>query len=222
MAFFVDANQNQQWVQRNGSEGVGCHAIGCIGRTLGRNYSYASGELAQNVAKVRSRDRSSSHFGDFEDTTPSDGNRVDLAPSFRNYHIPFVEGTVVHSSILQNAKPAIIICTRDRERATRFYRDTLGLALESEDKFAAIFRIGAVTLRISLVPDFVPHAHTVLGFLVSDVRATVQALRDQGVTFQRITRLSQDELGIWTAPGGAPSAAWFPDPDGNLLSVSNA
>jgi catechol 2,3-dioxygenase-like lactoylglutathione lyase family enzyme len=129
---------------------------------------------------------------------------------------------VLHTGVLQNAKPAIIICARDRERATRFYRDTLGLQLESEDKFAAIFRTGEVTLRISLVPDFVPHGHTVLGFLVSDVRATVQALRDHGVTFQRIPRLQQDELGIWTAPGGTPSVAWFADPDGNLLSVSNA
>jgi catechol 2,3-dioxygenase-like lactoylglutathione lyase family enzyme len=132
------------------------------------------------------------------------------------------EGNVVHTGILQNAKPAIIICTRDRERATRFYRDTLGLQLDSEDKFAAIFRAGEVTLRLSLVQDFVPHGHTVLGFLVSDVSATVQALRDRGVAFERIPRLEQDELGVWTAPGGAPRVAWFADPDGNLLSVSNA
>jgi catechol 2,3-dioxygenase-like lactoylglutathione lyase family enzyme len=41
--------------------------------------------------------------------------------------------------ILQTAKPAIIICTRDRPRATAFYRDTLGLTFAYEDNFAAVF-----------------------------------------------------------------------------------
>ena len=52
--------------------------------------------------------------------------------------------------ILETAIPAIVICTRDRARATEFYRDTLGLALAYEDKFAAVFNIGGVTLRVSL------------------------------------------------------------------------
>jgi len=128
---------------------------------------------------------------------------------------------VTDTGILQNAQPAIIICTRDRARATAFYRDILGLTFESEDNFAAIFGTGGVTLRLSLVPDFVPHGHTILGFRVQDVRGTVQALQQKGVTFQRVPHLKQDDLGIWTAPGGSPSVAWLADPDGNLLSISN-
>jgi len=123
--------------------------------------------------------------------------------------------------ILQNARPAIIVCTRDRQRATAFYRDILGLPLESENGFAAIFRTGGVTLRLSLVADFVPHGHTILGFVVADVPAAVRALGEKGVAFQQVPRLQQDELGIWTAPGGTPSVAWLADPDGNLLSISN-
>jgi len=123
--------------------------------------------------------------------------------------------------ILEDAKPAIIICTRDRARATAFYRDVLGLRLESEDNFAAIFATGGVTLRVSLVADFVAHGHTILGFRVADVRATVEALREKGVAFNKYAHLKQDELGIWIAPGGAVSVAWFADPDGNVLSVSN-
>ena len=75
--------------------------------------------------------------------------------------------------ILETAKPAIVICTRDRARATAFYRDTLGLTLAHEDKFAAVFNTGGVTLRISTVADFTPHEHTILGFNVPDVAATV-------------------------------------------------
>ncbi len=66
--------------------------------------------------------------------------------------------------ILESAKPAIVICTRDRARATAFYRDTLGLTVAYEDSFAAVFNIGGVTLRVCIVADFTPHEHTILGF----------------------------------------------------------
>jgi catechol 2,3-dioxygenase-like lactoylglutathione lyase family enzyme len=124
--------------------------------------------------------------------------------------------------ILEAAKPAIVICTRDRARATAFYRNTLGLARAHEDSFAAVFNTGGVTLRISTVADFTPHEHTILGFNVPDVPATVNALREKGVAFNFYPGFSQDELGILTLPGGAVRVAWFKDPDGNVLSVTNA
>ena len=124
--------------------------------------------------------------------------------------------------ILEAAKPAIVICTRDRVRATAFYRDALGLELAGEDNLAAIFNTGGVTLRISTVAEFTPHEHTILGFHVADVAATVKALRDKGVTFNRYSAYPQDELGILTLPGGTLRVAWFKDPDGNVLSVTNA
>jgi catechol 2,3-dioxygenase-like lactoylglutathione lyase family enzyme len=124
--------------------------------------------------------------------------------------------------ILGAAKPAIVICTRDRARATAFYRDTLGLTLAYEGALAAVFNIGGVTLRISTVADFTPHEHTILGFNVPDVAASVRALREEAVTFNFYPAFSQDELGILTLPGGAVRVAWFKDPDGNVLSVTNA
>jgi predicted enzyme related to lactoylglutathione lyase len=124
--------------------------------------------------------------------------------------------------ILEAAKPALIICTRDRVRATAFYRDTLGITVAYEDSFAAVFNIGGVTLRVSTVADFTPHEHTILGFNVPDVEATVKALRERGITFNIYPGFSQDELGILTLPGGTVRVAWFQDPDGNVLSVTNA
>lgn len=124
--------------------------------------------------------------------------------------------------ILEAAIPAIIICTRDRARATEFYRDTLGLPLAYEDKFAAVFNTGGVTLRVSFVADFAPHEHTILGFHVPDVEATVKALREKGITFNAYPGFSQNELGILTLPRGGLRVAWFNDPDGNVLSVTNA
>jgi catechol 2,3-dioxygenase-like lactoylglutathione lyase family enzyme len=124
--------------------------------------------------------------------------------------------------ILEAAKPAIVICTRDRARATAFYRDTLGLTVAYEDSFAAVLNIGGVTLRISIVADFTPHKHTILGFNVPEVEATVKALREKGVIFNIYPGFPQDELGILTLPGGTVRVAWFKDPDGNVLSVTNA
>ena len=124
--------------------------------------------------------------------------------------------------ILESAKPAIIICTRDRARATAFYHDTLGLTVAYEDSFAAVFNISGITLRVSMVADFTPHEHTIVGFHVPDVATTVKALREKGVIFNTYQHVRQDELGIWTAPGEAVRVAWFKDPDGNVLSVTNA
>jgi catechol 2,3-dioxygenase-like lactoylglutathione lyase family enzyme len=123
--------------------------------------------------------------------------------------------------VLDSAEPAIVICTRDRDRATAFYRDTLGLVLAREDRFAAVFTTGGITLRLSFVADYTPHEHTILGFVVQDVKTTVMALREKGLTFNFYPGFSQDELGILTLPAGAGHVAWFKDPDGNVLSVTN-
>lgn len=72
------------------------------------------------------------------------------------------------------------------------------------------------------VADFSPHEHTILGFCVPDVRSAVSALREKGVTFNFYPHFAQDELGILAAPGGMARVAWFCDPDGNVLSVTNA
>jgi hypothetical protein len=102
-----------------------------------------------------------------------------------------------------------------------FYRETLGLEFAYEDKLAAVFNCGGITLRISAVTDFAPHEHTILGFKVADVAATVKALREKGVVFNIYEGFNQDQLGIVTLHGEAIRVAWLKDPDGNVLSVTN-
>jgi len=120
------------------------------------------------------------------------------------------------------AQPIVVVCTRDRTRATLFYRDTLGLTLTSENSLATVFDVGGTSLHVSTVADFTPHEHTILGFKVSDVPAAVLDLRERGVVFNIFPGFNQDQLGILTVPGTATRVAWFRDPDGNVLSVTDA
>jgi predicted enzyme related to lactoylglutathione lyase len=64
-----------------------------------------------------------------------------------------------------------------------------------------------------------PAKQTVLGWEVPDIEQAVHALVNAGVAMTRYPGMPQDDLGIWKAPGGA-KVAWFSDPDGNVLSVS--
>jgi catechol 2,3-dioxygenase-like lactoylglutathione lyase family enzyme len=123
--------------------------------------------------------------------------------------------------ILETSTPLILICTRDRARAITFYRDVLGLKFIREDHFAAIFEVGEIMLRVSTLADFVAHEHSILGFRVTDVTATAKALREKGVVFNIYPHFKQDELGIWTVPDGSAHVAWFKDPDGNVLSITD-
>jgi hypothetical protein len=74
-------------------------------------------------------------------------------------------------------------------------------------------------LRVTIAPNVVAAGYTVLGWKVPDAASAVKALTQAGVVFERYEGMPQDELGIWTAPGGT-KVAWFKDPDGNVLSVS--
>lgn len=124
--------------------------------------------------------------------------------------------------ILESAQAVIVVCTRDRVRALEFYRDTLGLTMRHEDALAAVFEAGITTIQIATVPDFTPHGHTMLGFLVSDVDTIVKALTGNGVVFMRLPGFPHDELGVLSLPGGKGRVAWLKDPDGNILSITNA
>ena len=112
------------------------------------------------------------------------------------------------------------VATIDSERAKAFYRDMLGLALVSDDPFAVVFDVNGTMLRVTKVQEFTPAKFTVLGWEVPDIVAAVKELGEAGVEFERYGQfMKQDELGIWDAPGGG-RIAWFKDPDGNTLSLT--
>jgi catechol 2,3-dioxygenase-like lactoylglutathione lyase family enzyme len=122
--------------------------------------------------------------------------------------------------MLTNNKIMSFVPVHDPERAKQFYRDKLGLRLvEEQMPFALVFDANGIMLRVTIVGKFTPHQFTVLGWETPDIAAEIGKLTGVGITFERFPGLPQDDLGVWTAPGGA-KIAWLKDPDGNILSLT--
>jgi catechol 2,3-dioxygenase-like lactoylglutathione lyase family enzyme len=111
------------------------------------------------------------------------------------------------------------VSTKVPAKSKEFYSNVLGLRFVSEDPFALVFDAGGTMLRVSIVRELQPAAYTVLGWNVADIGDDVQNLTTRGVVFERFQGMPQDDLGIWRSPSGA-GIAWFKDPDGNLLSLT--
>jgi predicted enzyme related to lactoylglutathione lyase len=121
--------------------------------------------------------------------------------------------------MLASAPIIAFVAVTERERARAFYAEVLRLKLTDEDQFALTFDAGGTMLRLALVEQLEPRGFTVLGWIVPDIAATARDLVARGVEFKRYQWMEQDELGIWRSPSGA-RVAWFPDPDGNTLSIT--
>lgn len=109
--------------------------------------------------------------------------------------------------------------TTDAARARAFYEKTLGLALVSDDPYALVFDANGTTIRLQKVEGFAPQPFTALGWTVDDINAVVMALQRKDVSCERFPGMDQDAHGVWASPSGA-RVAWFKDPDGNVLSLT--
>jgi len=108
--------------------------------------------------------------------------------------------------------------TKDAEKARAFYVDVLGLRFLKDDGFAMVLDANGIMVRVARA-QFTPAQFTILGWQVENIEKTAAGLQEKGVHFERFGFFEQDALGIWTAPTG-DKVAWFKDPDGNVLSVS--
>jgi len=124
--------------------------------------------------------------------------------------------------MLGSADLIAFVPTRDPAKARKFYAETLGLDFISEDPFALVFNARGTTLRIanvSEVKDFEPAPFTIVGWQVTNVSDTLGDLAKKGVRVERFPGMNQDAQGVWKSPSGA-RVAWFKDPDGNILSIT--
>lgn len=121
--------------------------------------------------------------------------------------------------MLGDQEPMAFVATSRAGEALIFYRDVLGLTFVADEPFALVFQMGQVMLRIQKAEGHRPLPYTSLGWKVRGIAGRVAALKERGATFERFDGFNQDESDVWTAPSGA-RIAWFKDPDGNLLSLT--
>jgi catechol 2,3-dioxygenase-like lactoylglutathione lyase family enzyme len=128
---------------------------------------------------------------------------------------------MTHKPILGGSRLVAFAATTDPVKARAFYEGVLGLHLvRDEAPFALVFDAKGTMLRVTIVGSHTPQPFTVLGWDVTEIEATVKELTGAGVEFLRFQGMNDaDPLGIWMAPSGA-RVAWFKDPDGNVLSVT--
>ena len=121
--------------------------------------------------------------------------------------------------MLRTSHAVAFLPSTDLERSERFFVDVLGLVVGSRSDVACVLELDGATLRVTKVDELRPQPFTVLGWVVDDVRAELAALREHGVEPLRYDGMTQDDAGVWTAPGGE-GIAWFRDPDGKVLSLT--
>ena len=123
--------------------------------------------------------------------------------------------------MLGTSKVVAFVPVTDGERARAFYEGVLGLRLVEDQKpFAMVFDANGTMVRVTPVGEFKPQPFTVLGWDVERIESTVEGLTAAGVEFLRFKGMNDgNALGIWNAPSGA-RVAWFRDPDGNVLSLT--
>jgi catechol 2,3-dioxygenase-like lactoylglutathione lyase family enzyme len=107
----------------------------------------------------------------------------------------------------------------DAERARHFYVDILKFDFISDDPFAVVVRSKGNMIRLVRMEKHTPASFTILGWETPDIFTAVKELLSSGVIFERYSFLEQDDFGIWKTPDGS-KVAWFKDPDGNVLSLS--
>lgn len=107
----------------------------------------------------------------------------------------------------------------DVDRAMHFYSDVLGLPVAGGGEDYCALDAGGLTIRLTAIPDRPHTEHTIVGWSVTDIGSVCADLAARGVAFQRYQGVEQDQYGVWKSPVG-DQVAWFCDPDGNTLSVT--
>ena len=124
-------------------------------------------------------------------------------------------------SLPATAAPLAFVLTANRAKSKPFYAHVLGLRVLGEDDHAVTFDLGNRTpLRLTQVIGHKGSGHTVLGWHVADLRGAMAALTAKGVTFKIYDGMGQNAAGVWASPDGGAKLAWFTDPDGNVLSLT--
>lgn len=112
----------------------------------------------------------------------------------------------------------------DLDRSRKFYAQILGIDPVSEMPGESLHYecANGTVLEVYRTREGVGAGHTEAGFTVDDIEAVVAELRDVGIEFEEydLGDGMRTENGVLTM--GEDRAAWFRDPDGNVLGLFQA
>lgn len=125
--------------------------------------------------------------------------------------------------MLGSSPVAAVVAVKDIERAKEFYGGTLGLSAAAEESQDGVYyECGGGTRLFVYQSGYAgTNQATAVSWEVDDVRAEVEALQRNGVSFEEydsIPNVTRDGA-IHHAQAIGITAAWFKDPDGNILNV---
>jgi catechol 2,3-dioxygenase-like lactoylglutathione lyase family enzyme len=124
---------------------------------------------------------------------------------------------------LSDSRVEAVVAVSDMTKAKEFYEGTLGLSGgQEEDDGGITYAVGGGTsIHVYPSPDNAGQSGaTQAAWVVDDVESTVDELSGKGLTFERYgDPINTNEKGI--AKLGDETAAWFKDPDGNIMAIAD-
>lgn len=112
------------------------------------------------------------------------------------------------------------IAVKDLKAAKNFYGEKLGLKQIDDNPAGVTYQSGSGKLFIYQAPTAGTNQATCAAWGVGDVEATIAELKAKGITFEHYDLPGATHEGDVHVMGQL-KAAWFKDPDGNILSVGN-
>lgn len=113
------------------------------------------------------------------------------------------------------------LAVKDLEKASGFYGGLLGLRVEKEAEYERVYGSGKSTLQVYVSNFAGSNKATAAFWSVEDVDAEVDELRGNGVEFEHYADMPGVQLKGDVHKMGNERAAWFKDPDGNILCIHN-
>jgi catechol 2,3-dioxygenase-like lactoylglutathione lyase family enzyme len=121
--------------------------------------------------------------------------------------------------MLANKDAVATVAVKDLKAAKKFYGDTLGLKpVPVPEPEVLNYKSGESTVLVYKSQFAGTNKATAVTWIVDDVEGTIKDLKDKGIAFEHydfpgMTRKGDVHI------AGKSKAAWFKDPDGNILAV---
>lgn len=124
--------------------------------------------------------------------------------------------------MLSDKNAAVTIAVKDTRAASKFYEGVLGLRRvpAREEEGVLNYKSGNSSIFVYESRYAGTNKATAATWVVDDVERTVDDLKGKGVKFEHYDMPEMTRKGDIHV-SGETHAAWFKDPDGNILSLVN-